>query len=94
MMFEWTINIGHVITLLSIVVGAVVAFTSIQWRIKYLDESMDNIRQRMDTMNEAFAALSKTLNQVAVQDSRIQMLEKMVDELRHGEGFIRKTTRR
>ncbi len=37
---------------------------------------------------EAFTQLGKVLTSVAVQDTRITMIEKKIDELSHGRGYI------
>ena len=39
---------------------------------------------------DAFAQFGKVLTTVAVQDNRISMMEKRLDELAHGKGFIAK----
>jgi len=49
--------------------------------IHYLQESHR-------ALTEAFAQLGKVLTQVAVQDQRINMLEKRVDEMAHGKGLV------
>lgn len=49
--------------------------------IHYLQES-----QR--ALTEAFNQLGKILTQVAVQDQRINMMEKRIDELAHGKGIV------
>lgn len=57
--------------------------TIVKHDIHYLQESHK-------ALTEAFAQLGKVLTQVAVQDSRMNMLEKRVDELAHGDGMILK----
>jgi hypothetical protein len=52
-----------------------------------------DIRYLQDTqkaMTQAFTQLGKILTSVAVQNSRMNMLEKRLDELSHGDGFVKK----
>ena len=41
------------------------------------------------TLTEAFRQLGKVLTQVAVQDERINSMEKRVDDIAHGKGLIK-----
>ena len=50
--------------------------------IHYLQESHKSL-------TEAFRQLGKVLTQVAVQDNRIHIMEKRLDELAHGQGFVK-----
>lgn len=49
--------------------------------IRYLQDSQK-------ALTEAFSQLGKILTAVAVQDTRINMVEKKIDELAHGKGYI------
>lgn len=49
--------------------------------IRYLQESQK-------ALTEAFSQLGKILTSVAVQDARINMIEKKMDELAHGHGYV------
>lgn len=49
--------------------------------IRYLQKSQE-------ALTEAFSQLGKILTAVAVQDTRINMVEKKIDELAHGKGYI------
>jgi len=88
-MIDWTINVGNLITILTIVGGGIFALSNMQNSIISLREDILHIEKRQDSLSEAFNQLGKILTQVAVQDSRLNMIEKNVDELRHGKGFIK-----
>lgn len=49
--------------------------------IKHLEESQKSLA-------EAFSQLGKILTAVAVQDARLTMIEKKIDELAHGKGYV------
>jgi hypothetical protein len=40
-------------------------------------------------LTEAFRQLGKVLTQVAIQDNRINNMEKRLDELAHGKGIVK-----
>ena len=46
------------------------------------------LQQSHKALTEAFTQLGKVLTQVAVQDQRMNMVEKRLDELSHGKGFV------
>lgn len=49
--------------------------------IRYLQDSQK-------ALAEAFSQLGKILTSVAVQDTRLTMIEKKLDELAHGHGYV------
>lgn len=55
--------------------------TIVKHDVHYLQESHK-------ALTEAFTSLGRVLTQVAVQDSRINMMEKRVEELSHGDGYV------
>jgi len=46
------------------------------------------LQDNLKTLTETFSQLGKILTQIAVQDQRINMVEKRVDEIAHGKGLI------
>ena len=83
-----TITAGNLLTIIS-VVGSVFAFI---WTMKsdigIVKRDIDYLQQSHKALTEAFNQLGKILTQVAVQDQRINMLEKRVEELSHGKGYV------
>lgn len=57
--------------------------------IRSLRTDIDQIKDNQKSLAEAFAQLGSILTKVAVQDTRIQMIEKKLDELSHGQGFVK-----
>jgi hypothetical protein len=66
------------------------AFYGLKQELSAMKIEIKYIQENHRAITEAFTQLGRVLTQVAVQDSRIVMLEKYIDELRHGLGFIRK----
>ena len=87
-MIQYEVTLGNILTIMS-VVGAVMAF---MWTMKGdLNIVKNDIRYLQDSqkaLTEAFSQLGKILTSVAVQDTRITMIEKKMDELAHGQGYV------
>jgi hypothetical protein len=46
------------------------------------------LQTAQSALTEAFNQLGKLLTQIAVQDTRISMIEKHIDEIKHGKGLV------
>lgn len=79
---------GAVLQILITIVGLVGGFYAIKTDISVIKNNILHLQETQRTMTEAFSQLGKILTQVAVQDTRIAMIEKRVDELAHGKGHI------
>lgn len=53
-----------------------------------LRSDITQIKESQKLLMESLRQLNTILTQIAVQDARINMLEKDIDELRHHKGFI------
>jgi len=68
-----------------VTVGSIVGFIySMKSEILSIRTDLSNLKDAQKTLNEAFTQLGRILTQVAVQDSRLNMFEKRLDELVHG----------
>lgn len=82
-------NFDKVLQIFLLTVGALSAFFLIRGDIRSLKTDIDHIKENQKSLAEAFVQLGNILTKVAVQDTRIQMIEKKLDELSHGQGFIK-----
>jgi len=86
-MFEWTINVGTVLTVLTIVfTGA-----SLYWKNEY-----SNLRFTSDIveLKTDIKQLNKVIMDLALQTQRLDILEQSMYELRHGKGWIKDDDKR
>lgn len=88
MILEYTITIGSILQTVVYTAAAVAFFYAMRTDISILKHDMRNLQENQKTMTEAFSQLSKVLTTIAVQDNRIVMIEKYIDEIRHGKGFV------
>jgi hypothetical protein len=85
---ENVVSLGNILTILS-VVGAVSTFIwTMKGDINIVKNDIRYLQDSQKSLTEAFSQLGKILTQVAVQDTRIAMIEKKVDELAHGMGYV------
>jgi hypothetical protein len=66
------------------------AFYGLKQELSAMKVEIKYVQENHRTITEAFTQLGRVLTEVAVQDNRIVMLEKYIDELRHGDGFVKK----
>lgn len=64
-------------------------YYAIKNQISSLRADINHIKENQRSLSEAFTQLGNILTKVAVQDMRLQMIEKKLDELSHGQGFVR-----
>lgn len=88
-MIDWTINIGHIFTIATLVVGISSIFFGLRTDIKILRVNFKHLEGRQTSLDEAFKQLGTILTQLALQNNRMDMMQKHIDELRHGKGFVR-----
>jgi hypothetical protein len=88
MILEYTITIGSILQTVVYTAAAVAFFYAMRTDINILKHDMRNLQDNQKAMTEAFSQMGRVLTSIAVQDNRIIMLEKYIDELRHGKGLV------
>lgn len=88
-MFDWTINVGNILQIGTMIGGGMWVLFSMKNNLSLLRSDISYLKAAQASLNEAFGQLGAILTKVAVQDSRLNMIEKIIDEMRHGQGFIK-----
>lgn len=72
------------------IVGSVIAFI-VYVRAELISLRLDitQIKEHQKLLMDAIQQLNTILTKIAVQEARLNMIEKDIDELRHGQGFIK-----
>lgn len=70
-------------------IAALAFFFALRNDIVSLKTDINHIKDNQKSLAEAFTQLGNILTKVAVQDARLQMIEKKIDELSHGQGFVK-----
>lgn len=69
--------------------AALAFFLALRNDINSLKGDINHIKDNQKSLQEAFTQLGNILTKVAVQDTRLAMIEKKMDELSHGQGFVK-----
>lgn len=63
-------------------------YFGIRSQISSIRMDIDHIKENQRDLSESFKQLGSILTKVAVQDTRLNMIEKKLDELSHYQGFV------
>ena len=85
---ENTISWGNIFTVLTVVGSVMGLLYTMKGDILVVKTDISYLQDHIKALTEAFSQLGKVLTQVAVQDQRINMIEKDIDEIRHGKGLV------
>lgn len=88
-LIDYTISIGNIITVLCVTGSVMGLLYSMKGDIMIVKHDLHYLQESHKSLTEAFKQLGKVLTQVAIQDNRINNMEKRLDELAHGKGLIR-----
>ena len=86
---DWSVSVGNLLQMLVIVVGGLSVFFTLRADVRVMRHDMGNLKERQDSLNEAFKQLGTILTQVALQDQRLVQMESRITELSHGDGYVR-----
>jgi len=87
-MIDYQISIGNIVTIFTVVASVMGLVYTMKGDITIVKHDIHYLQKSHEALTEAFAQLGKVLTQVAVQDQRINMVEKRLDELAHGDGMV------
>jgi hypothetical protein len=88
LIFDWTINFGNVVTTATIFFSGVWFVIKLSYDMKLMSMEIKTMESAQTLLNQSIDRVSTGIGHVAIQDNRIYMLEKTLDEIRHGQGFI------
>lgn len=88
-MIDWSVSLGNIITILTVIASVIGLVYNMKSDIVLLQNDVVHLEKAQQTMTEAFSNMGKVLTSVAVQDTRITMIEKKLDELSHGKGYVK-----
>jgi len=87
-MGQLTPELIGLIQTVALLAGGIGFIYAIRSDLNMLKSDINHLKDSQKALTEAFSQLGKILTQVAVQDTRISMIEKRIDELAHGEGLV------
>jgi hypothetical protein len=96
MTFEPTITLGGIIGPMITAVTFICAYIAYQFRLGKSAEinallaatKFESIDTKLDSLNAAVSGIQQILRNQAEHNVRLDQLDKLVDELRHGKGYV------
>lgn len=88
MVLDLSINIGNILTMALFVFGGLGFIYSMKAMITTLDLRLINVEKSNIAQNEELKKLTQVLITLGRYEERFLRLEGMIDDLRHGRGFI------
>ena len=85
---DYSISIGNLLTIVTVIASTLGFVYNMKGDIKLVQNDLGHLEESQKALAEAFTQLGRILTAVAVQDTRIGMVEKKMDELAHGQGFV------
>lgn len=89
-LIDYTISVSNIFTVLCVMGSTMALLYSMKGDITIVKHDLHYLQESHKSLTEAFKQLGKILTQVAVQDNRINGMEKRLDELAHGKGFVKR----
>lgn len=89
MILEYTVSIGSIAQTVILASTFLTFLYTMRGDINLVKQDIRYLQDSQKALTEAFTQLGKILTQVAVQDTRINMNERRIDELAHGRGYVK-----
>lgn len=94
MVIDYTITMGNLIEIGSIIGGGVLVLMTLKSDVSALKSGAKEVRIDLGEMQAEIKKIGEVLITQADQNRRIMHLEEDVRELRHGRGFVREAIER
>jgi hypothetical protein len=91
--FEWTVKLGDILTMAGAVMVAAAFLYNRGGKEAGDQMSLNALSKEFKEMKTEFKAFSETLQKIAVQETKIELLMQWYDELRRGIGYIQEPRR-
>jgi hypothetical protein len=79
--FDATINLGHVITFFGFIIGGLAVVWALKYDVRYLSNRLVSVETKLEKFGAALTAL-------AVQEERMNSIDRRLNDLQHGRGFV------
>jgi hypothetical protein len=87
-MIDWTISVSGLIQVAALLVAGLGAFFTLRADIRVINSEMTHMKDDQHAMGEVIKQQTNVLSTLAAQQVRLDRAEKLIDEMRHGQGFV------
>jgi hypothetical protein len=88
MTFDATINLGHILTFFGFVIGGLGVIWALKSNVQILSGKIEGVTNRLTSMEEKWESVPAVLTDLAVQKVRLDNMDRRIDDLQHGRGFV------
>ena len=82
MIFDTTISIGNIITILAFLFGGAMLIGRTKANVNILSERLQSVEKEIHKLTEVLVTLGR-------QDERLTAIDKRVEDLRRGRGYVK-----
>ena len=88
MTFDATINLGHILTFLGFAFGGLGVIWALKSDVRLLTKELETMTKRLGGLETKWEKVADALTALAVQEVRLNAMDRRMDDLQHGRGFV------
>ena len=88
-MIDYTITLGNIIEIGSIVSGGILVLITLKSDVKSLKRDFAGMQDEIKKLGEILINLADIRGEIKVLNTRVTATEQDIREMRHGDGFIK-----
>lgn len=81
MTVDWTISLGAILQIVSVLGGGLLVLAAIRIDVRNLKSDVTDMKNELKKVGDVLVAMAR-------QDERLKSLERQVHDLKHGKGFV------
>lgn len=89
MTFDLTITLSAILTLFGMAMGAVGLYVMLRLMLKEFGMRLSGLERATAQQGTEIVELRKLVTQIAVQNERLNSIDRRIEDLSHGRGFVR-----
>jgi hypothetical protein len=89
MVIDYTISIGNIFEIGSIIGGGFAVFFTLKNNVATLKEDVETMQKEIKKLGEVLIGMARFDEKLSNLDRRVTVHDKKIDEIQHGDGFIR-----
>lgn len=87
-MIDWSINAGHVITLMIFLVGGLGVAFAMRGDLRHVQSQLVSMQNELEKIGQLLTASAVQTTRLNSHDDELRRLWAIIDDLRRGEGMI------
>lgn len=88
MTFDATINLGHILTFFGFAIGGLGVIWALKSDVRVLARQFGDLGDRLAGLERKWDKVADAMTAIAVQEARLNSLDRRIDDLQHGRGFV------